>query len=123
MNVSKELLSEVLGEQVNEIQILKNKAIFGGIQLWISSESHDVAVNIYELQHKCKEWAYTQGYIIITWNENPHFFDSEWQSEIFKIGEITANKRQRLNFFYGLSTEPEAIFKACQWILDNKDKQ
>ena len=109
MNVSKELLNEVLGEQVHEIQILKNKAIFGGIQLWIYSESHDVAVNIHELAHKCKEWIKsTSHYELVIYDSNVYL--------------TTCGLGGEGGFYYDYKfiadTEPEAVFKACQWVLD-----
>ena len=62
-------------------------------------------VNIHELAHKCKEWAFDRGYTI--W--------STYQ------GYITLKP---LNDSYGIEfeedTEPEAIFKACEWILEQK---
>ena len=118
--ISKKLLSEVLKHNILDIEVeenliwYKSPTIING-----NSTNKELNINIYELAHKCKEWAYTNGYILVTWNENPHFYDSEWQCQIFKLGNITATKRLTEHFLYWLNSEPEAIFKACEWILAN----
>ena len=104
--ISKELLSEVLCINVTEIYIhkkqgykFKTKSEKNG---WASTSDAPIP-NIYELAHKCKEWALTEGFII---------YSSCKSASIYKD----------LEYLYGASnepTEPEAIFKACQWILDN----
>jgi hypothetical protein len=60
-------------------------------------------INIYELAHKCKEWAYSIGYVL---NSN-----SKSYCDVCDTGFITG---------FEATTEPDAIFKACQWILDNE---
>lgn len=72
-------------------------------------------INIHVLAHKCKEWAYKQGYVILSGHSAYGigvFFCSckGWLSENY-------DKRIEINH----NTEPEAIFKACQWILENKN--
>lgn len=111
--ISKELLSAVLGDTVYEIQLLESNAIFGGVQLWVSSDEYDMAVNIYELAHKCKEWAFNQGCVLHTYSR-PTVFNC--------VCKINHGKEYEVNTFI-LDSEPEAIFKACQWILTEKDKQ
>jgi hypothetical protein len=69
------------------------------------------AINVHELAHKCKEWAALKDYEIYSLDGfagmNPQGGDGG--SSYF------------LDEFHGES-EVEAIFKACQWILDNKEK-
>jgi len=105
--ISKELLSEVLGcdycslkyssttiHYEYEFDVMWSKAM----------QKNKAKINIYELAHKCKEWALTEGFII---------YSSCKSASIYKD----------LEYLYGASnepTEPEAVFKACQWILDNK---
>ena len=109
--ISKELLNEVLGYEASYIQIVGTKLCFS---CHIKGGSN---INIYELAHKCKEWAYKQGYAILSGNSAygiGAFFCSckGWLSENYdKRIEISHN------------TEPEAIFKACQWILNNKENK
>jgi hypothetical protein len=69
--------------------------------------------NVYELAHKCKEWAMSKGFIILTYGEAYYNVDVHYKCNNSKIG--------RMAFYDTAQEEPEAIFKACQWILDNKD--
>ena len=67
-----------------------------------------IDINIYELSHKCKEWAeINHGYILCS----------------YKCGSVGNCQIMKLDKFFIASTEPEAIFKACQYILDNKDQK
>ena len=103
--ISKELLSEIISEDIKSLRIDGNYIDYQ----CTSEEGHDDTINIYELAHKCKEWA------------NHHFtllsavsFDRDNKPYCMVIGDIEEE-------LFEASTEPEAIFKACQWILDNKD--
>ena len=113
---SKELLGEVLDTTITELAFKNNyveytSSISGNPYCYITYDK----INIYELAHKCKEWAYRQGYVLLSgysaYGVGLFFCSCKgWVSENYdKKIEITHN------------TEPEAIFKACQWILDNKD--
>ena len=114
---SKELLSEVLRHKVWKVLGCN----MGTLRYCIYPNKGDepseymFPINIYEVAHKCKEWAYRQGYVLLSgysaYGVGLFFCSCKgWVSENYdKKIEITHN------------TEPEAIFKACQWILDNKD--
>ncbi len=65
--------------------------------------------NIYELAHKCKEWAHNNNY---------------WMDSCF-TGQIKLYKAGGTYPFKTLHTEitePEGIFAACEWVLEQKDK-
>ena len=65
-------------------------------------------VNTYELAHKCKEWAFSKGYRLVSY--------------LYEPDEFVCDLRNLLDqdlFTYNRNTEPEAIFAACQWILNN----
>ena len=70
--------------------------------------------------HKCKEWATEKKYTILTEDMHPNGY----------FAYVLSNKESIENYGYLKAikdiphnkTEPEAIFAACQWILDNKDK-
>ena len=109
--ISKELLSEVLGEKVIDIQELNSEAVFGGKQLWVASKSFDCAANIYELQAKCKEWALKQGYPLLSALNS---FTSPHKKAIC-VNEEHVIVREA-------DTEPEAIFKACEDIIKKINK-
>ena len=68
-------------------------------------------INIYELANLCKEWAFRDEYSCMS---RPRLFGG-WICELmsgYGVEDIQFDE----------TTEPEAIFKACQWVLDNKDK-
>lgn len=62
----------------------------------------------YCLINKCKEWAYLQYGIII----QSYLYNGKWRVDILKGIEID-------EFFKNIDSEPEAIFKACNWVLEN----
>ena len=112
--ISKELLSDVLGEDVSGVSIIGNVVNYT-IEDYETEEDGELVyvdigqnINTYELAHKCKEWAYKQGLIIENFfafgDARCRVYNTKWE-EIYKCV---------------MDTESEAIFKACQWILDNK---
>lgn len=114
IEISKGLLSEVLHYDVYKIHIKNNT-------LEYDCDFDDVLIirniNIYELAHKCKEWAAAKYMPICS--------KTTRQGGIAKIRKKIDNKNHSNTIFSTeyLHSEPEAIFKACQWILDNKDKK
>ena len=104
MAISKELYEAVTGYRDDLIDI----AICGKT---IGYPGHNV--NIYELMHMCKEWAWNNGYELASFKAN---HSGSWFCTI-RIIDIITNK---ITFI--TSTEPEAVFKTCQWVLDNKDE-
>ena len=105
MILSKQLLSEVLGIEVSEIDIKENLVYY-----FVDNEHLDdewESINIYELAHKkCKEWALARH--IRLWS----IIDDN-NSAICRI-----HSREKEEFY--ADSEPEAIFKACQWIYDKE---
>lgn len=104
--ISKELLSEVLGYTVTNISLLRGSHIniTGNTEKYTPNT---VSFNIHELAHKVKAWMNNVGYCPNTyWDTN---------------GDIKCHDTYGLlpKPFIG-ETEPEAIFKAGQWILDNQ---
>ena len=149
MNISKELLSVVF----NDIQKLHyvGEGIYrivncsGSIcEYEIYKSVHDGSgiacrdINIYELAHKCKEWAYAEGYCIRTFQsaigwvvDLIHEDRTKTQSQYSRKDNI--NGQLYIEIFpreteatihpKHFNIELDAIFKACQWILDKKDKK
>ena len=68
---------------------------------------------IYHFSNKCKEWAYERDFYIYS----IFTFAGEGACYVTKDDEI----QKRLATFAG-DSEPEAIFKACQYILDSKEQ-
>ena len=103
--ISEELLSEVLGikKEVMSIAIRENNIIPCNQGIPIATP-----INIYELAHRCKEWALKSGYQLHSAMRNGAF------SICILIYEEDGSKQH-----FKSVTEPEAIFKACEWLLEN----
>ena len=127
--ISKELLSQVLDKKVvvddiSNIELKENTITFIE-DYWDEDEgsgfyrSH--TINIYELAHKCKEWA-------VNLSPNKHALSSypRW-------GDIRNYKKTNGSYYicqhlvsgvqFEAETEPEAIFKACEWVLEQVGKK
>lgn len=118
--ISKELLSEVLNitavcDDISNIELTANTITFIE-DYWDEDEgsgfyrSH--SINIYELAHKCKEWANKQGYKKVY----SGIYESTDQGSMY-ICILDSNDTNCKDFW--ADTEVEAIFKACEWILTN----
>jgi hypothetical protein len=110
MNISKELLSEVSGHKVTEIYgIVGNEVRYetSDFEIHMKFSPFKCSINIYELAHKCKEWAIKQNLVLSSWMATKNDARCE-------IGNYET--------YFIAQTESEAIFNACQWILENKDK-
>ncbi len=115
--ISKELLSEIC--QTNLMSLGKLEVVGSDICLYDCSMQPDIYMcwNIYELAHKCKEWAYSQGYIL--------FSKIRLNSSLASCYFGTMGKHDYEDDYHNdfrAETEPEAIFKACQWILTKDSK-
>ena len=115
--ISKGLLSEVSGIEIKDVTICgtsvcynKTSAILGRVLKGCGY--FEGSINIYALAHKCKEWALEYGYVL--YSAIMLSTDSYKHSCFIPDSIIMGTKR------WYAGTEPEAIFKACEWILDNK---
>ena len=103
---SKELLSEVLGIDVNEVKgIEANTPICGCVH----SDGWYDEINIYEFSYLCKEWAIKIDYKI---ESHTHLINKRI------IGVASFNMQDNTTKFFQADAEPEAIFKACEWLLE-----
>ena len=120
--LSKELLTIVLKLEYN-FQMEPIKEWQQNIIEWYRTDVYMeqmYSMNIYELAHKCKEWARIKYnfYIMPT-------FQCQSDGHIDMIVTDNEDFINNRNERYSVSgdTELEAVFKACQWVLDNKDKR
>ena len=122
--ISKELLSEILDKKavvddISNIELKENTITFIE-DYWDEDEGsgfyRNHTINIYELAHKCKEWALSKGYILMS---KPRTSSSFATCVFCKNGKCDYEDDLWNDFRAG--TEPEAIFKACEWILNQKD--
>ena len=104
--ISKELLVEILElKRVDKIYIEDNLLYFCEL---------NKGINIYELAHKCKEWAYGNGYDLVSSVGN--FNCGKHKGSCMLHDDVN---RDYTNCYTG-DTEPEAIFKACERVLKDK---
>ena len=103
--ISKELLSEVLGYEVENITGMlehsMNKTTLSYIFKDTSLNDGKRVINVYELAFKCKEWALTK---------NKCLSSTPYHKELW-VCTILGDE------MFEADSEPKAIFKACEWIL------
>ena len=101
------LLAEAVLDQQGRISTVQDS----GNELTLYGKESEFlgTYNIYELANKCKEWARLKGRSL---RSNPSWDDC-------KKYECDDRDYDDMPMFIEY-TEPEVIFKACQWILDNK---
>ena len=109
--ISKKLLSEVL--EINENLISDASIDEFECRYYDVEDDKYYSCNIYELAHKCKEWALSKGYILMS---KPRTSSSFATCVFCKNGKC--NYEDDLWNDFRADTEPEAIFKACQWIMN-----
>ena len=66
IEISKELLSEVLGFTSGNVFVKEVETRNNDIE-YLCNVGGWTLLNIYELAHKCKEWARKKGFFIRTW--------------------------------------------------------
>lgn len=120
---TKELLSVVLDEylsieDINWIEEEDNRLVIHNYD----NDSFEYTINIYELMHKMKEWASTIHRVPGT--NSRHFLTSGLYQT---LGGTLAHPNIRgfckHNFYGGQfqeDSEPEAVTKACEWILTHE---
>ena len=123
--ISKELLSVVLDIPLQHIRYngtTNHYKIFKeNLFKWNSGDYgrwSNLEINIYELAHKCKEWALNQGYVLESLINRSCIIGSNY--EYFASVKIHKETDSSVQENIDVDTEPEAIFKACQWILDKE---
>lgn len=115
--ISRELLNEVLNDEVGDYFYYKDNLI------WFEKDGKEYNINIYEFAHKCKEWALDNRWIISTM---PMLTEKKWRNTSVRLSHFySASKDRYLDGIYHngrieADTETEAIFKACEWIMENK---
>ncbi|WBC28493.1 hypothetical protein TPMD03_22 [Thiohalocapsa phage LS06-2018-MD03] len=112
--INKELLSEVLGEDISECSIICNQVNYivsnyereDGELIYINLSMN---INIHELAHKCKEWIFSKNY---------YFHIEEYNSNDVTVYIYKKDASCRDDFEEILSAKNyiEAIIKACEWI-------
>ena len=123
LKLSDELVSAVLGKEVTKCSLI-NKAR-NSINITYFEDKEDFNTvwkewNIYELAFKCKEWAYTNKYRLSSGQhrlntKQEHYINNQIASYFCSVYYITNDDS---DIQIDANTEPEAIFKACEWLLE-----
>ncbi len=113
--ISERLLSELTGTNITSVYYHKKHGWKYTTYTernngWTSSSDIPLP-NIYEIGFKCKEWAYKNGYILVS------FFDEGGFCRVFHT-----KLDDDLQLIDECKTEIESIIKACEWILNNQGK-
>ena len=103
--ISKELLAIVMDIDITIIGNINNRRWLDTIEEFRPMGSSIHEFNIHELAYKCKQWASQHGYDLVCLKLQ------EWECMDWYDQSTTIARG---------NTEPEAIFAACQWILDEQ---
>lgn len=125
--ISKELLSEVLGVTLQTSTDFETSysPVWNNLELHLCGTELSYVktpstkgknpikryINIHELSNKCKEWALKEELYIL----------ASFQLNTKAICEIQPFEDVENRIKCYAKTEPEAVFAACQWVLDNKE--
>jgi hypothetical protein len=121
--ISRKLLSDVLGHGEADIVDRPDEK-----HVWYSYRSDPEQtvrhINIHELTHKCKEWAIDKGHEILSGparhpvSKTPD--KTEWEAMVNHRVEFGADGYREKHDYKDIwnDSEPEAVFKACEWILE-----
>ena len=101
MMISKKLLGSVLGIEVDEVQFVEPSTVLYNDHFVIDTD---------KLMSKCKKWANTKNYAIET-----TVFDNGVSVVLWD--HCLINSLWSLN---NVLSESEAVFKACEWILEKE---
>jgi len=129
---SKKLLSAVLNKKVVNVIKLHEKHT-NTLELLIKKRDDKeytvkTYINIYELTHKCKEWALTKNLFLSSDvsrclpADSPNRIDIWYCSIGYKVYVCPSGKRSLCTGCKHSeieNTEPEAVFKACEWIIES----
>lgn len=124
--ISKELLSKVLGikfrrgEYATHIKYTSSNSIEWQ-ELYIENNNWDTKsshINIYELAHKCKKWAFNQGYEVVS-----RILSNDHQERGHCYLVRCEDSSEHVIAVFNTQIEYTAIFEACQWILENTIKE
>lgn len=116
--ISEKLLSKILNlDDIKEYECRDNECYIVRHDLSLPITNQHILINIYELAHKCKEWAISKGYFIWAGHEGNINLNPQYSAIIGKDKFYHQVEDLKLYTMFH-NTEPEAIFKACELILE-----
>lgn len=105
------LLNSILKLELSEGDWLSEGKMIKYSYLGANNELIKDEINVYEFAYMCKIWAHVRGYNIISYTISKGEFD------VFVVNAEINDFNESLWSSYHLGSEPEAIIKACEWIL------
>ena len=124
LNISKELLSEVLNYEVDAfLGINKNEIDYTCCR--DENEGYiDISINLYEFAFKCKEWILNQKNKDCFYIADQFSLNIESQMGIIKyFWCVLLKNNSRVSPEFKADSEIEAIIKACNWILERLNEK
>lgn len=115
LNITNELLSQVIDRKAEFLYFIEDDYQIEYI-FFIKNNTYWNRINIYEFAFKCKEWALSKGYRLLSLNKECYLCDTEGLCDI-------SEQLNQWSELFKANTEIEAIIKACEWILEKKDKK
>ena len=103
--IHKEVLSEVLGKEIENIGFKNNICSF----ILKEYDHYGEEINIYELAHKCKEWICNKGYALVITRDPPETYV-----------EVLLKNRTVCFRISKTKTEIELIFEVCDFLYTNE---
>lgn len=119
--ISKQLLG-VLIKASEPIQNIKENTEFPNYIYYGYGDNCEYRINTHELANKAKEWAWEQGYQIMSSYKSPSCNDEPYAEVIER--EVKTYKDEEIRILVtnqGGDTEKEAIFNSCEWILSTNN--
>lgn len=121
--INKRLLSEILKTKMPNCEVINIREEFDGefnpcIMIEYTHQPSDIEdeslllLNIHELSHLCKEWAWREGYSI----------ESRYIGEKSTYTIIDRYKNKDFVLYIDQAKSIEVFSQACQWVLENKEK-
>ena len=123
MEISKELASSVLGLNVAYTERCEHRDNIIGI--WADMNTKPIKeINIYEFAFKCKEWAISKNYSLMSRQAREYDLCPRLTYKQVGICNILINDSPDVSKNILIeNTEIEAIIKACEWILERSKCQ
>lgn len=129
--ISEELLCVVLKRNIINTKDCPLRMCGNDVMYWYQKDERvkqEDLINIYELAHKCKIWAFEQGFII---SEINYLFTlgykfPEFRARIWCILDnhkvLKTQDPETPCMYFDEPTYYEVIFKACEWVLQNRSE-
>lgn len=114
--ISKELLTAIRKDEHKVLNTDLNYLEEDNKIGYFLDNRHWYFINIYELAHRCKEWARDNEFFLRS------FYDYEG-AFCYISAPAWVDKIEISKTGFCSESEPEAIFQACEWILEQINKE